>query len=224
MRMHYPRREDAMRAVPNRRVSGKHQADGRTRLLDTAERMLDELGIDGVSLRTLTTRAGHKNASAINYHFGTRAQLIEAVFARGHAPVEARRHTMLDALEASPPVTPKAALEAVILPLAELLHDEAGRRHLRLILQGVAHPDFYARDVTDFGPSLVRAVPHVLPLVAHLRPGLQMHRLRLGVGTVVFALGEQARLIDADPQPRKPVKYERFVADLIDSIVGFLKA
>lgn len=78
-----------------RSANKKPQADGRTRLLDTAERMLDELGIDGVSMRTLTARAGHRNASAINYDFGTRAQLIEAVFQRRHATVEARLARML---------------------------------------------------------------------------------------------------------------------------------
>lgn len=201
----------------------KRRVDGRTRLLDTAERMLDERGIDGVSLRTLTTRSGHRNASAVQYHFGNRVQLIEAVFQRRHAAVEARRTTILDALEASPPVEARSALEAIILPLAELLHDEAGRRHLRLIMQGVAHPDFYSKEATYFGPTLARALPHVMPLVAHLTRALQFHRLRLGVLTVVCALGEQARGMDADPPPRKPLAYERFVTDVIDAVVGLLK-
>ena len=201
----------------------KRRVDGRTRLLDTAERMLDERGIDGVSLRTLTTRSGHRNASAVQYHFGNRVQLIEAVFQRRHAAVEARRAAILDALEASPPVEPRAALEAIVLPLAELLHDETGRRHLRLIMQGIAHPDFDVKEATYFGPTLARAVPHVLPLVAHLPRPRQLHRLRLGVLTVACALGEQARGIDADPSPRKPLAYERFVPDMLDAVVGLLK-
>jgi AcrR family transcriptional regulator len=202
----------------------KPVADGRTRLLDTAERMLDELGIDGVSLRTLTARAGHRNASAVNYHFGNRVQLIEAVFQRRHAAVEARRNELLDGLEAAPPVTPRAAIEAIVVPLADQLRDEGGRRLLRLMLQGVAHPDLYAKEATSFGPSLLRALPFVVPLVTHLPRALQVQRLRLGVLTVVFAFGEQARLIDAPAPTRKPLAHDRFVTDLVDSVVGLLRA
>jgi AcrR family transcriptional regulator len=207
-----------------RALKKKPEADGRTRLLDTAERMLDELGIDGVSLRTLTTRAGHRNASAVNYHFGNRVQLIEAVFQRRHAAVEARRNELLDALEAAPPVTPRAAIEAIVTPLADQLRDEGGRRLLRLILQGVAHPDFYAKEPSYFGPSLLRALPFVVPLVAHLSRALQIQRMRLGVLAVVFAIGEQARLIDAPAPTRKPLAHDRFVTDLVDSVLGLLQA
>ena len=46
--------------------------DTRERLLLTAEKLLGERGINGVSLREITREAGQRNASALHYHFGSR--------------------------------------------------------------------------------------------------------------------------------------------------------
>ena len=50
--------------------------DGRTRLLDSAERLFAERGVDGPSLRDINTAAGQRNASGVQYHFGGRAGLL----------------------------------------------------------------------------------------------------------------------------------------------------
>ena len=55
--------------------------DGRTAILITAERMFAIYGLHGASLRQISEEAGQKNTSAIQYHFGSRDKLIEAVFA-----------------------------------------------------------------------------------------------------------------------------------------------
>ena len=52
-------------------------------LLDVAERLLAERGLDGVSLRRINTEAG-LNPAAIHYHFGSKSALI------GHATVATR--------------------------------------------------------------------------------------------------------------------------------------
>ncbi|MGB6056640.1 MAG: TetR/AcrR family transcriptional regulator [Microthrixaceae bacterium] len=51
--------------------------DGRTRLLDAAERLLGESGIDGTTATEITHAAGHRNAAAVGSHpgaVGPRAQ------------------------------------------------------------------------------------------------------------------------------------------------------
>src|SRR5262245_22442952 len=63
--------------------------DGRTKLLDTAERLFAERGITGVSLREITEAAGQRNASVVQYHFGSRAGLVAAVLDRHMEPVDA---------------------------------------------------------------------------------------------------------------------------------------
>jgi AcrR family transcriptional regulator len=199
-------------------------ADGRTRLLDTAERLLDEHGIDGVSLRTVTLAAGHRNASAVNYHFGNREQLVAAVLRRRQVLLEERRQAHLDALEASGPVTPTDALRAAIGPLSDLLEDLTGRRYLRLLFQAVNHPAFYGRAVDTYSPSIARVGAHLLPLVAHLPGACRPPQPPLGRRIALLALADQARLLDTDPPPHPVLDRTTFTGDLVEIIVGALTA
>ena len=45
-----------------------------------AERLFAERGIDGVSLRQIGAAAGNGNNSAVQYHFGSKDNLIQAIF------------------------------------------------------------------------------------------------------------------------------------------------
>ena len=57
------------------------------KILDAAERLFAERGFSETSLRTITTAAG-VNLAAVNYHFGSKKDLIQAVFARFLDPLE----------------------------------------------------------------------------------------------------------------------------------------
>ncbi|MCY1296682.1 Bacterial regulatory protein, tetR family [compost metagenome] len=52
-------------------------------MLDVAEVLFAERGIEAVSLREIVSESGQRNSSAVKYHFGTREDLILAVIARG---------------------------------------------------------------------------------------------------------------------------------------------
>jgi AcrR family transcriptional regulator len=207
--------------------------DGRTRLLDTAERLFDERGIDAVSLRTITIEAGHRNPSAVNYHFGDRDQLVMAVFERRHVVVEAERTARLAALDARDGrderderdvVEPRDVIAAVLLPSAELLHSAGGRRFLRLLLQGTVHPAFYHRTALATSASLASAVGRMAPLVAHVAPDRRSGRLRLALGAALYALADQARLLDTPDPPRPVPTHDDFCDDLITVVLGSLRA
>jgi len=62
-----------------RSVKPPHET--RTRILDAAEELFMLHGFEGTSMRLLTSRAG-VNLAAVNYHFGSKDALIEAVFRR----------------------------------------------------------------------------------------------------------------------------------------------
>jgi len=51
-------------------------ADAREVLLDTAERLLGEKGIEGASMRQIAAEAGQGNNSVVQYHFGSKTGLI----------------------------------------------------------------------------------------------------------------------------------------------------
>src|SRR5687768_13750505 len=82
----------ALRAV-------KPQHETRTRILDAAEELFMQHGFEGTSMRLLTTKAG-VNLAAVNYHFGSKDALIEAVFRRRLDPMNSARIAAIDKAEA----------------------------------------------------------------------------------------------------------------------------
>ena len=72
----------------------------RERLIVAAERLFAEHGFDGVTLKQITAEAGQRNASALQYHFGSRVDLVRAIvaeFARADASQPAIAAAMMSA-------------------------------------------------------------------------------------------------------------------------------
>lgn len=90
----------------------------RVRLIETAEELFAERGIDAVSLRDVCAAAGQRNHSAAQYHFGSRAGLVRAVFEHRMTLVDARRQVLLDAVEPGDVV---ALAAAFVRPLTSVV-------------------------------------------------------------------------------------------------------
>lgn len=93
----------------------------RVALLDAAERLFSQYGIEGTSVRDIVNAAG-ANLGAINYHFGSKDRLALEVFARRIEPVNRQRLERLDALEKAAELhelTLPQILDALIRPVLE---------------------------------------------------------------------------------------------------------
>jgi AcrR family transcriptional regulator len=93
-------------------------SDTKSRILDIAEELFGERGLNRVSIRDITEKA-KVNLAAINYHFGSKEDLIAAVFERRVVPVNDARLAALDLVEKKAgKKSPKleAILEAFIRP------------------------------------------------------------------------------------------------------------
>ncbi|MEZ5738505.1 MAG: helix-turn-helix domain-containing protein [Burkholderiaceae bacterium] len=77
------------------------KTDTAIQMLDAAERLFAERGIDKVSLREIVRASGQANLSAANYHFGSREALIGRLLARRIREINAIRHRRMDELVAS---------------------------------------------------------------------------------------------------------------------------
>src|SRR3981081_4013505 len=73
-------------------------AGTKTRILDAAELLFMEHGFEATSLRQLTSAAG-VNLAAVNYHFGSKEELFQAVLTRRLDPMNQERIDLLDKLE-----------------------------------------------------------------------------------------------------------------------------
>lgn len=114
-------------------------------ILDTAERLFAERGLEATSVRDITV-AAEVNLGAINYHFGTKQKLIEAVFTRRIEPVNRRRLALLDEAgrkAGGKPPAVEALLEAMIRPTVEASF-AAGKRNtsfMRLMARCHSEPN-----------------------------------------------------------------------------------
>ena len=74
------------------------QSDTVKRILDAAEQLFAEKGFAETSLRLITSKAG-VNLAAVNYHFGSKKSLIQAVFVRFLDPFVSSLERELDERE-----------------------------------------------------------------------------------------------------------------------------
>jgi AcrR family transcriptional regulator len=114
------------------------------RLLDAAEELIAQHGVTGTSLRQITDLAG-VNLALVKYHFGSKDNMVAAMFERRLAPVNSARIVRLDALELRYPrgdLPLEEVLEALIGPAVEagLNNGKEGRRLLKMLGRIFAEP------------------------------------------------------------------------------------
>jgi AcrR family transcriptional regulator len=146
----------------------------RTRILDAAEELFMQHGFEGTSMRVLTAKAG-VNLAAVNYHFGSKDALIEALFRRRLDPMNAERSRTLEALEAEAKgkaLAPDAIIRAFVRPGLSHLEDAkgGGRNFIRLLGRTYSEPNkpirvligqLYAPAMERYKAALERALPQM---------------------------------------------------------------
>jgi AcrR family transcriptional regulator len=173
------------------------KADTRGRLVNAAAHLFARRGIETVPLRDIGALAGQRNASAVQYHFGGRWDLVAAILAR---------HTGTVAGWDDPGEA--ASAEEVVRGLVELLRPElataGGRDFLRVVFELVArYPGRWDRD-----PQAHVGMANLVERLAGRADGLprRLARARAVALTqfVCYQMAERARLMDEE------------VADLLD--------
>ena len=112
------------------------QPDTKQRILDAAEHLFARNGYHATSLRGITTTAD-ANLAAVNYHFGSKEALLEAVIVRRLDPLNEIRSGQLEAL------LQKAELAGKLPSCREVLRAFV-EPTLRLRQQGSETEDFIA--------------------------------------------------------------------------------
>jgi AcrR family transcriptional regulator len=94
-----------------------------------------EHGIEAVELKEIQLAAGQRNRSAVNYHFGDRAGLVNAIIDKHRVAVNAARHRLLDEYERSGSGSVRELLEAGVRPYADLIGTPSGRDFLIIVAE-----------------------------------------------------------------------------------------
>jgi AcrR family transcriptional regulator len=152
----------------------KPEHETRTRILDVAEELFMQHGFEATSMRLLTSTA-RVNLAAVNYHFGSKDALIEALFQRRLDPMNAERVATLDALEqqaGGQPLAPEQIIRAFIGASLRMIEDAkgGGRNFIRLLGRTYTEPakqiraligQLYAPAMERFKAAFARALPEL---------------------------------------------------------------
>lgn len=109
-------------------ASGGDNRSERTRqsLIGAAETLFARHGIEGVSLNIITRAARQSNRNAIQYHFGGKNGLVQAIFDKHSPGIAQRRADLIDEMVAAKLPTEVIVATAMVQPLIEKLDDPDG--------------------------------------------------------------------------------------------------
>ncbi|MBW2694512.1 MAG: TetR/AcrR family transcriptional regulator [Deltaproteobacteria bacterium] len=191
----------------------------RERLLDCAEWLFAEHGIEGISLRSINAEAGLSSA-ALHYHFGSKQTVVESLLERRMPALMERRRQRLDALDEGPgPATTREILSALLLPQVELLAEggEPGIRYIRLIHRLQSDGDLDFQFVIERWPG---GVDRLVPLLQRANPSLPRplieRRLAFAIDVMLPSLVKAPKPVGDD--------LETYVSALLDFLTGAFEA
>jgi len=184
-----------------------------------AERLFAARGYDGVSLRQIGAAAGNANHSAVQYHFGSKEQLVEAIFQYRLPHLDARRRALV---AQHLPDDLRSWVACYVLPILEQGEQE-GSNYLSFVamLQQSAEAHLFERIPVEYRDATERFRARMTELLAAIPDPLRAHRLVQALAFSVHATADRERS-QASGAPVLP--FAVHVADLLDGLVGFLEA
>ncbi|MFA7584758.1 MAG: helix-turn-helix domain-containing protein [Novosphingobium sp.] len=150
------------------------------RIMLAAEALFAENGIDGASLREIAVAAKQRNPFAAQYHFGSREELIRAIFHYRMEQMEEPRGRMLLRAEREGRLhDPHAVMEMIYLPQVALVEKPENHGYATFLCQYLlrGHSTIYG----DFGiplpPKLIRILSLLRQSVPQLSDAAAQRRL-----------------------------------------------
>ncbi len=192
--------------------------DTRRKLIDTAERLIAERGLQAVSVRDITGAAA-ANSASIHYHFQSKEGLVLAILADRAEALRERRTAHLEQLGTDFSVRQLA--EAMVLPTIELTSSEGPSgtaTYVGFLAALLAEPEMISAIEQLFGDQYDSYVAALGAARPDLPPDVVRNRIAFATHLVLNA---------ASPQPRGirlwvAAHHPSSEASLADDLVGFL--
>ena len=146
----------------------KAQFSTKERILDAAETLFAQYGFGGTSLRQVTSQAD-VNIAAVNYHFGSKENLVNEVFRRRMDEMSAQRLGRLKAAADADPADLDGILAAFVEPPLAMAQDRhGGGAFIRVIARAYAEKndglrrflsEQYGHVLREFARAISRCLP-----------------------------------------------------------------
>jgi AcrR family transcriptional regulator len=183
-------------------------------LLDAAERLFAEQGVENVALTQIVASTGQRNRSALHYHFGSRGGVLAAVMDRRLAAINARRHALLEALPIDAPAQHivRADVAALVLIAVE---EPWGGDYVSILAQVRFHPQLLGEHVVrdEYLSGLRLARRRLRALAPQIPVTLLARRMNWLSDSAVFALARWMR--DRPPSKRSVAAAQALIDDLV---------
>ncbi len=176
-------------------MTNDQDASAKFALLQAAQALFAEEGFEKVSMRTLTQKAG-VNLAAVNYHFGSKQGLIEAVIAGYINPVNQARLKALESAEGAAegrPVALETILDCFLGPVLEAVRKSEIAEKLFFQLLGRCMVDQSLSSLPDsvmetFQQVLIRFPQALHRSLPELSEEEILWRLHFSIGVLVHVL------------------------------------
>ncbi len=175
-------------------------AKTRTRIIRAAESLFAEKGFRAMTLREVT-RDARVNLAAVNYHFGSKMNLMRAVIERRFEPINRERLRQLDAAVAAAGKSP-LPLETIFAALFKPLFDQVqtpkgpDRTLIQMIGRALTEPADFMRGMhREFFLELSQRFLRELRRSCPDMPEADLQfRFFLSISTMLGTITEQVRL------------------------------
>ena len=208
----------------------EHQAlrPTKERLLDAAEELFSDRGIDATSLRAVTSTAG-VNLASVNYHFESKDGLVRSVFLRRLEPLNNERLELLDALEitaAGSPIELEAILDAWVMPALRMGQSPEGKRFKRLLGRIYSEPGDSLQTLLRelFGEILQRFSAAIGRTLPELSAEELMWRVHFMLGAMIHTVADQPSIRALSGGLCDPSDIEGVRRRLIDFVAAGLRS
>jgi AcrR family transcriptional regulator len=215
---------------PGAQAASRRGLRTQARLLDAAERLWGERGVEGVSLREIRIAAGQRNSSALQFHFTNRDGLLLALVQRHLPRVAAIQQDLHAALTAAGRGDDLAGLvEVLVRPTAEYLRlGPSERAWVKISAERFARPETGLADLADHAqPVGIEVGTRIYERLARdLDADIAVERLLSVLAATQHMCADRARLEDTPPAAvaRQRLPFDRWLANLLDMALGALAA
>jgi AcrR family transcriptional regulator len=188
-------------------------------LVRVGERLFAQHGLDGVSLRQIGAAAGNANNSAVQYHFGTRDQLVRAIFEYRLPRLHARRALLIEQADPGDVRDWVECQARAVLEQSEL--EDSHYAGFLAVLHHYGRSDVFEPLPEPYAGNSRAYLEHLRSLLIHLPEPLRGHRASRAMNLVVHTAADRERARAAGaPVLAFAVELE----GLVDGLLGFLEA
>lgn len=196
----------------------------RRAIVEAAERLFAEQGLHAVSNRQISIAAGQGNNAAVNYHFGTQAELVREIVRRRTAPIGEVRREMVAAAAGSHRVRDWVA--CLVEPVARhVITLPQPTWYFRFSAQLAADPalrDVAAEEAMSI-PSLAATIDGLASCLPDLPDDVRAARGEMTSLLILPLYAAREREVAADPGSAA-ARWTALSATLVDALAGLWAA